>query len=61
MANKKNDRYVVTLYTSDGTIVTSYWAASEDAAHHVCIRIVHVNPRRQFGFLGIVVVEGLLN
>ena len=34
---------------------------SEYPAHHGGIWIVHVDPSRQFGLFGVVVVEGLMN
>ncbi len=55
MANKKADRYVVTLYTSDGSIVTSYWAPSEDDARVICrnqlegARTLRISKERQDG------------
>ena len=55
MATRKIERYVVTLYSSDGSIVTSYWAASEDAARKICrseladARTQRISKERQDG------------
>lgn len=55
MATEKTDRYVVTLYTSDGSIVTSFWASSEDAAREICrvqlegARTQRISKERQDG------------
>jgi hypothetical protein len=55
MAKRKADRYVVTLYTGDRTVITSYWAANLDDARSICraeldgARTLRVSQDRQDG------------
>ena len=55
MAKQKVNRYVVTLYTGDQTVVTSYWAANLDHARSICrselegARSLRVSKDRQDG------------
>lgn len=55
MTKKKTDRFVVTLYTNDHSVVTSYWAPDEDAARDICrnqlagARTLRISKERQDG------------
>ena len=55
MAKRKVNRYVVTLYTGDQTVITSYWAANLDDARSICrtelegARSLRVSKDRQDG------------